>query len=111
MNLHRLPELFCGFERRKAEGPTLYPVACNPQAWACGSVFMLMESILGVEINSVDQIICFKKPILPNYLSKVRIRNLQVGNARCDIEIESDKNDVRVNLKTIVGRVKLVLEK
>jgi len=37
--LHRLPELFCGFERRKGEGPTLYPVACDPQAWAAGAVF------------------------------------------------------------------------
>ena len=35
-DLHRLPELFCGFPRRPGEGPTLYPVACSPQAWAAG---------------------------------------------------------------------------
>src|SRR5438876_7151050 len=27
-DLHRLPELFCGFPRRAGESPTLYPVAC-----------------------------------------------------------------------------------
>jgi glycogen debranching enzyme len=32
MELHRLPELFCDFRRRNGEGPSLYPVACNPQA-------------------------------------------------------------------------------
>jgi glycogen debranching enzyme len=37
----RLPELFCGFERRPGEGPTLYPVACSPQAWSAATVFML----------------------------------------------------------------------
>ena len=34
---HRLPELFCGFPRREGEGPTLYPVACSPQAWAAAA--------------------------------------------------------------------------
>src|SRR5438105_3032990 len=39
-DLHRLPELFCGFPRRPGESPTLYPVACAPQAWASGAVFL-----------------------------------------------------------------------
>jgi len=33
MDLHRLPELYCGFERRKGEGPILYPVACDPHVF------------------------------------------------------------------------------
>ena len=32
VDLHRLPELFCGFPRRPGEGPTLYPIACAPRA-------------------------------------------------------------------------------
>ena len=47
VDLHRLPELFCGFPRRPGEGPTLYPVACAPQAWAAGAVFMLLQAALG----------------------------------------------------------------
>ena len=45
--LHRLPELICGFGRRPGKGPTLYPVACSPQAWAAGSVFMVLQACLG----------------------------------------------------------------
>src|SRR6266508_1892981 len=30
----RLPELFCGFGRRRESAPVPYPVACRPQAWA-----------------------------------------------------------------------------
>src|SRR5262245_53561970 len=53
MDLFRLPELFCGFERRPGEGPTLYPVACSPQAWAAASVFLLLQSCLGLRIDGV----------------------------------------------------------
>ena len=42
MDLRRLPELYCGFRRRRGAGPTLYPVACSPQAWASGSLFMMI---------------------------------------------------------------------
>ena len=41
MDLRRLPELFCGFRREKGRGPTLYPVACAPQAWASATPFTL----------------------------------------------------------------------
>ena len=37
MDLRRLPELYCGFQRGRERGPTLYPVACSPQAWAAGT--------------------------------------------------------------------------
>ena len=39
----RLPELFCGFRRRRGAAPTLYPVACAPQAWAAGTPFLLLQ--------------------------------------------------------------------
>jgi len=51
MPMHRLPELFCGFPRREDEGPTHYPVACSPQAWASGAVFGLLEAITGMVIE------------------------------------------------------------
>ena len=52
MDLRRLPELFCGFPRR-ARGPTLYPVACSPQAWASATPFSLIEAALGMELDPV----------------------------------------------------------
>ena len=47
-DLHRMPELFCGFAREPGEGPTPYPVACAPQAWAAGAVFLLLQACLGL---------------------------------------------------------------
>ena len=42
MDQRRLPELFCGFNLKRGRGPILYPVACSPQAWASGSLFMMI---------------------------------------------------------------------
>ncbi|MBC7105509.1 MAG: amylo-alpha-1,6-glucosidase, partial [Firmicutes bacterium] len=45
---NRLPELFCGFTRRAIGGPVRYPIACDPQAWAVGSIFHLLQALLGL---------------------------------------------------------------
>ncbi len=45
VDLHRLPELICGFLRKPGEGPILYPVACAPQAWAAGGVFFTVTGL------------------------------------------------------------------
>ncbi len=47
----RLPELYCGFARYPGQGPTPYPVACLPQAWASGALFMLLQAALGIRID------------------------------------------------------------
>ena len=46
--LMRLPELFCGFTPpRRGRRRRCYPVACSPQAWASGALFMLLQACLG----------------------------------------------------------------
>ena len=50
---YRMPELFCGFPQSPGEGPTLYPVACAPQAWAAASVFLLFQACLGLEVDGI----------------------------------------------------------
>lgn len=100
MPLHRLPELFCGFPRREGEGPTLYPVACMPQAWASGAVFALLEAVTGLMV-SVDRFtgrptVRFTRPLLPPFLENVRIRDLRVGDEEVDLELHRHGSDVGV---------------
>jgi hypothetical protein len=54
MDHRRLPELFCGFQRQRGHGPTLYPVACSPQAWASATPFTLLEASLGLEFDPFE---------------------------------------------------------
>ncbi|MCL6524970.1 MAG: amylo-alpha-1,6-glucosidase [Thermoflavifilum sp.] len=79
IELQRLPELFCGFERRKGEGPTAYPVACSPQAWSVAAVFLLIQSMLHIDIQATTKKLFFHNPVLPEYLQNVRIQHLPLS--------------------------------
>ena len=86
--LHRMPELFCGFSRREGEGPTLYPAACAPQAWAAAAGFMLLQASLGLSIDAADSRVRFASPMLPPFLDEIRLQNLRVGNASLDLVVD-----------------------
>jgi len=109
VELHRLPELFCGFHKRpETNGPTLYPVACSPQAWAAGSVYMLIEACLGLSVRATERQICFTKPRLPSKLNEVRIQNLRVADASADFLIRRDGTTVKVEILRKTGNVEIV---
>ncbi|PYI96499.1 MAG: amylo-alpha-1,6-glucosidase [Verrucomicrobia bacterium] len=111
-DLHRLPELFCGFPRRAGESPTLYPVACAPQAWAAGAVFLLLEACLGLSVSAPKQTLVFSKPVLPAFLPKVSIRDLKVGDARVDLLLtRHDEGDVGVNVLRRDGALEVLILK
>ena len=108
MELHRLPELFCGLERRRGEGPTLYPVACSPQAWAAAAAFMLIESCLGLKIQGAHNRVIFERPCLPEGIPQLSIRGLRVGQASVDLFFERQANNVRVQVLEKKGEVDVV---
>lgn len=111
LDLHRLPELFCGFHRRPGEGPTLYPVACAPQSWAVASVFWLLQACLGLTMEASQMRICFSHPILPEFLQWVRIKNLRLGKAVVDLILERHKQDVSIHILRKEGEVEIVIVK
>ena len=84
----RLPELFCGFPRAPGEPPVAYPVACIPQAWAAGSVFMLLQACLGITVDGWRQEISVDHPALPIGIDSLRIEGLWVGGAREDLQFQ-----------------------
>jgi glycogen debranching enzyme len=98
IDLQRMPELFCGFEQRQNEGPTAYPVACSPQAWAVGVVFLLLQSSLRLEINAIDKTVSFNKPRLPEFLDQLTITNLKLGDENFNFEVYRHHNDVSFHI-------------
>ena len=87
MDLRRLPELYCGFRRRRGAGPTHYPVACSPQAWASGSLMLMLRAMLGVEFEPSAEEIRFRTPRLPPAFHEVTLRGLTMGRATLDVEL------------------------
>ncbi len=82
---NRLPELFCGFDRDQASSPVPYPVACSPQAWAAGSPFQFLTSMLGLRAHADRRELELHHPHLPDWLGKVTLSNLRVGGGSVDL--------------------------
>lgn len=110
VELNRLPELFCGFPRQPGQGPTLYPVACIPQAWASGSVFLLVQACLGLSITADPPRILFRRPHLPAFLPWIELRNLRVGNASVDLRIQRHPQSAGISVLRRDGAVEIRTE-
>lgn len=109
VDLHRLPELFCGLDRREGEGPTLYPVACSPQAWAAGAVFLLLQGCLGLSLDGSKKQLVFDRPFLPEGIPQLWIRNLRIGRARTDLVLERHAGTVRLEVLEKQGDMEVVM--
>lgn len=108
VDLNRLPELFCGFHRRPdGTGPTLYPVACSPQAWAAACPYLLLRACLGFQIRAAERLVQFDNPHLPSFLAELRIEGLAVNDARLDLRIQRHEKGCAVDVLRKEGEVEV----
>jgi glycogen debranching enzyme len=109
MELQRMPELFCGFHKRTdGSGPTLYPVACAPQAWAAGSVFLLLQAALGIRVGLSERAeVRLSRPILPDLLDSVHIENLRVGDSSVTLQLRRNEQGVSIETTRQQGDVQV----
>ena len=105
MDLRRLPELFCGFQRERRRGPTLYPVACAPQAWASATPFSLIDAALGLEFEPQTNEIHLRNPRLPAFLDEVILRNLKMGESSIDLKVRRHADDVSLEVLQARGKI------
>jgi glycogen debranching enzyme len=111
VDLHRLPELICGFHRRAGQRPTLYPVACAPQSWAAGAVYLLLQSCLGLSIDAASRRVVFERAVLPDPIEWLRLSHLQVADATVDLLLERHGSDVNVSVLRRGDDVEIVATK
>jgi glycogen debranching enzyme len=97
-DMYRVPELFCGFQRREAAGPTLYPVACSPQAWAAAAPFALLQACLGLELTNGGTEVVMHSPRLPPFLDWLRMVNVGAPGASCDLLLKRHERSVGVEV-------------
>jgi glycogen debranching enzyme len=107
MDLRRLPELFCGFQRERRRGPTLYPVACAPQAWASATPFTLLEAALGLEFDEKRCEIRLRNPRLPAFLNEVVLRDLRLGASSVDLRVSRHNDDVSLEVLRTRGQIQV----
>jgi glycogen debranching enzyme len=104
----RLPELFCGVQRRDYDDPVHYPVSCSPQAWASGATFLMLNSILGIRPSAPRKELNVVNPELPEWLDHLHIRNLRIGHCRVGLDFTRRGKRTFCNVVDVEGDKLLV---
>jgi glycogen debranching enzyme len=94
----RLPELYCGFARRDEAGPTRYPVACSPQAWAAGAPFLLLSALLGLQSDAEHRRLIVDQPMIPEWLQVVDVPGICVGGKRLHLRFTHSGSATEVDV-------------
>jgi glycogen debranching enzyme len=93
---YRLPEVFAGFRRDDYPEPVRYPVACAPQAWAAGALPYMLQVSLGLEPDATRQQLSIVRPVLPEWIGELTLRNVQVGDASVDLRFRRQREATAV---------------
>jgi glycogen debranching enzyme len=107
----RLPELFCGFSRRRKRGPTNYPVACSPQAWAAAAPFALVAAATGLALDHEAGGVRLDNPALPDFLDDLVLCDVAVAGSRLDLKLSRAGDDVTTAVTRRTGAAGLTIVK
>jgi glycogen debranching enzyme len=111
MELNRLPELFCGFHKRPGvEGPTLYPVACSPQAWSAGAAYLFVNACLGMTFSVDNKTVHLSNPYLPSFIDEIQLVGLRIGNATMDLKVHRSSSGIAAEVLDSHGEARVELE-
>ena len=101
--LDRLPELYCGFARldESEDEPVPYPVSCSPQAWAAGSIPLLMRAMLGLKPDPDGHNRLLVSPAFPSWLSEVTMHDLDFRGQQGTIVVRRDQDQYRLDFDGI----------
>jgi glycogen debranching enzyme len=105
---YRLPELFCGMQRREHDVTVHYPVSCSPQAWASGAMFLILGSLLGIRPSAPRKELNIVNPVLPDWIDHLHIRNLRVGKSRVGLDFTRRGERTFCNVVDVEGEKLLV---
>ncbi len=76
----QLPELYAGIEQTSSNFPVQYLGANVPQAWAAGSVFFLLQSVLGIRPDAPRGML-YVDPAFPGLAQRNRSIRPEIGQS------------------------------
>jgi glycogen debranching enzyme len=89
---HRLPEAIAGYARGETAIPTVYPGSNSPQAWSASAIVQLLQAMLGIYAFAPAHILVLVRPRLPEWLPRVLVRGMRVGDARVSLRFERGRD-------------------
>jgi glycogen debranching enzyme len=106
---HRLPELYCGFDRDGHDFAVSYPAACIPQAWAAAVPYMLLTTLLGISARAPEGVLVVERPLLPDWLGVTELEGIRVGDSVVNLGFERKGEATGVSLRAQRGSIKVVM--
>ncbi len=107
---HRLPELYAGTERTQSSFPVQYHQANVPQAWAAGSIFHMLQAILGLKADAPNQAL-YVDPHLPKWLPDVTLKDMTIGNATVNLRFWRKESNSFWEAEIISGKLNVKQQK
>ena len=107
LDQRRIPELYCGFRRRRGRGPVLYPAACSPQAWAAAAPFSLIQSMLGLEFRPEHGELRLNNPIVPHMVGSITLRGVRLGTVSADFTVRPSRGGVALEVLRTEGDLRI----
>jgi glycogen debranching enzyme len=98
----QLPELWGGFACEETVWPVIYPRANVPQAWAAGSVPMLLRTILGLWPD-VERRVLILDPTLPEWLDDLTLRGLRFLDGSVDLRCRGVGRSTEIEILRMHG--------
>lgn len=86
---YRLPEVFAGYNRTQTRFPVQYPTACLPQAWAAGSPFLGIRTLLGLEPKG-EVLTSADNPVLPLWFGTLSLEGIPGRWGRTNVVAKGD---------------------
>ncbi|HEX6364599.1 MAG TPA: glycogen debranching N-terminal domain-containing protein [Agromyces sp.] len=81
----RLPELFCGFGRKRYPEPVSYPASCSPQAWAAATPLSLLRTTLRFD-PSLPTGDVWVAPTSAAHFGDIHLRNVPFAGSRISMD-------------------------
>lgn len=106
---YRLPELYSGIKREPGSFPAPYLQANVPQAWAAASVFQLLQAILGLRASAPNHCL-YIDPYLPEWLTNLTLRRVEVGKALVDLRFWRDNDSTKWDATVVEGDIEIKQE-
>lgn len=106
---YRLPELYAGLQRVEGSFPVQYLGANIPQAWAAGSIFQLVQMMLGLRADAANGRL-YVDPSLPDWLPDIHLQHLMVGGGRLDLAFRRNGPETEFQVTRSDGNIEVLLD-
>ncbi|MGA2549670.1 MAG: glycogen debranching N-terminal domain-containing protein [Burkholderiaceae bacterium] len=98
--LDQMPELYAVTQQEPGSFPVQYLGANVPQGWAAGSMFSMLQAMLGFQPDAPNAML-YIDPTLPEWMPELTVRDLKLGSQSFDLRFV--RSGERTEFEVLLG--------